>query len=269
MLSKIAGKTKVFGVVADPITHVRAPEVFNKIFKQNKIDAVCVPFHICNEDILSFISICKKWKNLSGIFVTIPHKEIIATACDTLNKEAELIGAVNVIRPEKNGGWRGAMYDGSGFVNAMKQHSFNFNNKNVAIFGAGGAATAIVSALIKENIENITIVNRNIDRAVNVKTKMVKSQGSKVANKIHVVKASEIHYDYDLIINATPLGLDANDALPIPTEIINNKVFVAEIIMKPHNTKLISYAEKVGCKVFRGAAMFDSQVELIRKFFSI
>ncbi|MCE2518088.1 MAG: shikimate dehydrogenase, partial [Alphaproteobacteria bacterium] len=138
----IKGPTKLFGVIADPIDHVRAPMVFNPVFAERGIDAVMVPLHITPDDLELSIRGLAAMPNMGGICVTIPHKMTMARLCDELGLAAQLTGAVNAVRFE-DGRLIGDNFDGEGFTAGLTGEGHSLNGANVVMIGAGGAARAI------------------------------------------------------------------------------------------------------------------------------
>ena len=137
------GSTKIYGCVADPIGHVKAPTIFTSIFKEKNINAVLVPIHTNKDNLENVINSLKLIKNFEGMTVTIPHKKAIASLCDYLEPDAKFTESVNWIKFDKERKLIGNNFDGKGFTSGFKSQSFLLKNKKVCIFGAGGAAVSI------------------------------------------------------------------------------------------------------------------------------
>ena len=152
------GTTKIYGCLADPIDHVKAPSIFTSIFKSKQIDAVMIPIHVNSHDLENVISSLKLIKNFEGMTITIPHKTDIAKLCDNLEQDAKFTGAVNWIKFDKNRKLTGNNFDGQGFVNGFIGQNYSLKNKSVCIFGAGGAAASIGCSLANEQIKSLILV---------------------------------------------------------------------------------------------------------------
>ena len=118
--------TKIFGCIADPISHVKAPTIFTSIFKDKNIDAVMIPIHVSENNLINVIEALKGIKNFCGLTVTIPHKTSVTHLCDILEPDAEITGAVNWIKFDKERKLVGNNFDGKGFVNGFLKRNYFF-----------------------------------------------------------------------------------------------------------------------------------------------
>lgn len=261
----IKGPTKLFGVIADPIDHVRAPMVFNPVFAERGIDAVMVPLHITPDQLEVSIRGLAAMPNMGGICVTIPHKMTMAALCDELGLAAQLTGAVNAVRFQ-DGRLIGDNFDGEGFTAGLTGEGHSLDGKNVLMIGAGGAARAIAAALATQPVARLTIANRTLDKAqAIVEMLSPHHRGLELvavaADDIETLKA-----DQDILINTTSLGLHEGDDLPCALDGLKPDALVADIIMIPPVTAWMAAAEKKGLKTHAGKHMLDYQRDLIGGF---
>ena len=262
---EITGKTKVFGVIADPIDHVRAPMVFNAVFKDRSLDHVLVPFHIKPDALELSIRGIASMPNIGGVCVTIPHKLPLAALCDELSLAAEITGAVNVVKFDQ-GRLLGDNFDGEGFVSGLYGEGHDLKDKNVLMIGAGGAARAIAVALAKQPIKALTIANRTLANAENI-AKIVSSHfPDAIINTIEMDGISKIASEQNIIVNTTSLGLHEGDQMPCALDDINPEAIIADIIMIPEKTAWMIDAENRGLKTHAGRHMLDYQRDLIGAF---
>ena len=262
------GTTKIYGCIADPIDHVKAPTIFTSIFKEKKIDAVMVPIHINKDNLPNVITSLKKIKNFEGMTVTIPHKTSITNLCDHLEQDAQFTQSVNWIKFDKDRKLIGNNFDGQGFVAGFLGQNFLIKNKNVCIYGAGGAAVSIACSLAKQKIKSLQIINRNFAKANELIKKI------KVIDKNLFVKATEykddnLLNDYDIIINATSLGLHKDDKPPFDVSNTSPNSVIADIIMQPLETELLKKAKNLGRPVHYGKYMIESQIDLVGNFLDL
>ena len=262
------GTTKIYGCLADPIDHVKAPTIFTSIFKEKNIDAVMVPVHINKDNLRDVINSLKKIKNFEGMTVTIPHKISIANLCDYLEQDAEFTQSVNWIKFDKDRKLIGNNFDGQGFVAGFLGQNFLIRNKNVCIFGAGGAAVSIACSLARQKIKSLQIINRNFDKGKELIKKI------KVIDKNLFVQVTEYKDNYllnhnDIIINATSLGLHKDDKLPFDVNKTSPNAVIADIIMQPLETELLKIAKNLGRPVHYGKYMIESQVNLAGNFLDL
>ena len=262
------GSTKIYGCLADPIDHVKAPTIFTSIFKEKNIDAVMIPIHVEKDNLKNVIASLKKINNFQGMTVTIPHKTTIANLCDHLEQDAEFNKSVNWIKFDKDRKLIGNNFDGQGFVAGFLAQNFLIKNKKVCIFGAGGAAVSIACSLAKQKIKSLQIINRNFDKANDLIKKI------KVIDNDLFVEANEYRdnymlKDYDIIINATSLGLHKDDKLPFDVTKTSPNSVIADIIMQPLETELLKKAKKLGRPVHYGKYMIESQIDLVGDFLNL
>ena len=260
--------TKIYGCLADPIDHVKAPTIFTSIFKEKNIDAVMVPIHVDKNNLQNVIFSLKKIKNFEGMTVTIPHKTSIANLCDHLEQDAEFTKSVNWVKFDKDRKLIGNNFDGQGFVTGLLAQNFLIKNKKVCIFGAGGAAVSIACSLAKQKIKSLKILNRNVDKA-NKLMKKLKIIDKYLSVEVDKYNDNFLLNDYDIIINATSLGLHKNDKLPFDVSKTSLKTVIADIIMQPLETELLKQAKKLKRPVHYGNYMIESQVDLVGNFLDL
>ncbi len=260
----ISGTTKLFVIFAHPAEQVRAPTLFNKKFKELRIDSVMIPIDVPPSHLKDCVYSMRGIKNLSGGVVTIPHKVEIAKLCDKLGAGGRATGAVNAIRFEEDGILHGDNFDGIGFVAGLKDYGHLLKDKEILIVGAGGASRALAVELITEPIKSLNITNRSFEKAEKV-VETVKSV--RQTDNIIAIEKEHIDYaEYDFVINATSLGMKSDDPLPFPIISLKPDCVVCDIIMKPEETKLLSVAKRSGVKVHYGKHMLDYQVSFIAEF---
>ena len=261
----ITGKTKVFGVIADPIDHVRAPMVFNPVFEERGIDAVLVPIHLKPEHLETQMKALAHMPNMGGVCVTIPFKMDVANLCDELGLAAQMTGAVNAVKFEA-GRMFGDNFDGEGFTAGLIGEGHQLEGKSVLMIGAGGAARAIAAATAAQPIKKLGIANRTASKAEEIKAMIAAHhQGVEIEVVAHenLDKAAS---DYDIIINTTSLGLHDGDALPCSLDHVSAHTVIADIIMIPEVTAWMAKAQEKGLTTHPGRHMLDYQRDLIGTF---
>jgi len=260
----ISGKTRVFGCIADPIGHVRAPSVFNPLFEKHGVDAVMVPLHIPPAGLEAAIAGLRAMPNFKGMAVTLPHKLPIMPLCDEIGRQGQFVGAVNFAAFDDDRRLIGDNCDGTGFVNGMLAAGFPVKDKQVLIVGSGGAARAIAAALCEAGVGQLTIANRNLANAQQLVDLLVTDGG--FANVTAQPLAETDGVGVDMIINSTSLGLHADDAMPLALDHVSKDTVIADIIMVPAETKWLQDAARRGLAVHYGRHMLDYQIDLIGRF---
>lgn len=257
----ITGNTKLFGIVADPIGQVRTPQVLNAYFEREGVDAVLVPMHVGSEDLATVFEGFRKIRNMAGCIVTVPHKSDALHLCDEVSDSARAIGAVNTVRREADGRLVGTMFDGRGFVDGLKSEGHDPASRSVLLLGAGGAAAAIAHALAQAGVARLSIANRTHAKAL--------AMAEQVNASVPGISVDAVPADprgYDIVVNATSLGMKKDDALPLDASLLSPSNLVAEIIMKPEMTALLQAAQERGCRIQLGCHMLHHQTRLMGRF---
>jgi shikimate dehydrogenase len=258
----VTGTTKLMGMIGDPIAQVKTPTVINSIFTSRGVDIKCVPLQVRTADLETIWAGLTAIPNLIGFGITLPHKQKVIELCDSLDPVAERVGAVNVVRRERDGSFRGYQFDGKGFVRGLSANSIRYENRDVLLIGAGGAALAIAFALAEANVNSITISNRTLDKAETLAGVVNTAFGRAIAKV-----GAAIPHAQQLIINATSLGLNRTDALPLDPGLLLPGMTLAEVIAQPETTQLLSVAKDLGVEIHSGVHMIKGQVGLIADHF--
>ena len=238
---------KKYLVIGNPITHSLSPKLHNYWIKQNNIDAIYDKKKL-NEDELYNLILDVKDRNISGINVTVPFKNSVIPLLDELSDESNKTQSVNTIYL-KDKRIIGHNTDIEGFENAIKKINFDFKNKKIFILGAGGVVPSIIYASMKMNSSEIFVSNRTSEKAEKVKN---------IFNNIKLVNWGDVP-DFDVIINATSLGLNQEDKINLDlTQIGKNKLFY-DVIYNPTETNFLKKAKKLGNKCENGKLMFIYQ----------
>ena len=251
-------------MVADPIEQVRTPEIFNKVFPLCDLDAVMVPLHVEPANLESTIRSLFKSKTTCGMVLSIPHKNAAADIVDRLSNGAVTANAVNAIRRGDDGQLEGDVFDGTGFAKSMDRYSMEYRGKSVLLIGAGGAASAIAAALAEGKAARIAIYD--VDEA------KAHSLAHSVGERYGIPTSAQRTNDprgFEVIINATPLGLKANDPLPTMPERIDGAAIVCDILMKNQPTPFLQAAMSKGNTVLPGFDMLILQSPLFLEFFGL
>ena len=258
----VTGKTRLFGVIAHPADHVRAPMVFNPLFADRGLDHVMVPVDAPPADLAAVIDGLRAMPNFGGLAVTIPHKMALAEMCDTLGAAAKLTGAVNAVRFDADGSLHGDNFDGVGFVAGLRQYDHEPAGKSALMIGAGGAARAIALALCDAGVAELQILNRTQEKAQQIVEDLSALAGHEQASAV----SSHDGAAMDFIINTTSLGLHDGDALPIGLDGVRADCVICDIIMIPERTAWMQAAEARGLTVHAGRHMLSYQLDLIAEF---
>lgn len=256
----ITGKTRLLGVIGNPIEHSISPQLHNTISMYLNEDLAYVPFRVEKNNLESAVRGLKSL-NFVGFNVTIPYKSDIIKYIDVNTREALLIGAVNTVK-NINGKLYGYNTDAEGFYKSFtREAGTDFKDKKVALIGAGGAARAIAVKIALQGASKIYILNRTISKAANI-AEVVNNNIKCVAEYYQFDKYSEnILKQCDVIINTTSLGMYPDvDISPVEdTFQFSSHQIVYDVIYNPSRTKFLFAAENRGCKTINGFGMLIYQ----------
>ena len=240
MLSHINGSTDVYLIPGDPVEQVKAPEVFNLIFRKLGINAVLIPVNVSADDILAFVKTAFQARNIKGMFVAIPHKALVMALLGKCNDYGLAAGAVNGIRRNTDDSLEGGLFDGKGFVSALDYFDIAYAGKRVLILGAGGGASAIAASLAiadKRAPVEISLYDPVPGKAAAVAAHIAAAPGSKGV-RLYAAESSD-PWGFDLVVNASPLGLQSTDPLPCDVARLGEHAAVVDILMKNQPTPLL------------------------------
>lgn len=261
---EITGTTRVLGILADPIAHVKAPPGINRIARERGRDAVMVPFQVAPGDLPAFADALRTLKSFDGAIITVPHKGPMASLCDEISPSARAIGAINVIRREPDGRLVGDMLDGHGFVAGLAVAGISIAGRSAYLAGAGGAANAIAFALVASGVARLTIANRTRAKAEALRERILT-----LHPQATILVGDDDPSGHDIVVNGTSLGMRPDDAAPLDTSRLTADMIVAEVIMQPVMTPLLQAAEAAGSRIHLGKPMLDQQLELMADFFGL
>ena len=243
----IDSKTQVYGVFGNPVRHSKSPLIHNACFQQHHVNAVYMAFEINK---ISKAVTAMRTLDIKGASITIPFKEVIMACLDEIDQDAVDIGAVNTV-VNKDGKLFGYNTDHTAAISPLKP--FGIKDKTVCVMGAGGAAQAVAYGIHKEG-GDLVIVNRNKDR------------GKRLAVKYHAdfIPMEEINkmsaLSVDILINTTSIGMSPDvDRSPVPSNLLESRMIVMDIVYSPLETKLLSQAQEKGCTTIDGLSMFVHQ----------
>ena len=242
---KITGKTRITGLYGYPVEHTLSPSMHNAAFEHLGIDYCYLPFSVHPDSLKNAVEAIRAL-NLAGVNITIPHKESVISYLDHVNEEALFIGAVNTIVNQERE-LTGYNTDGRGFMRSLLENNIIADNKKVLIVGAGGASRAI-GYYLSEKADKMYLFD--IDK---IKLEKLASDLSGIRGNIHVLKDTVDLSSFDLLINATPLGLKATDPVPLDVSLLSPHQTVCDLIYK--ETSLLSLAAQRGCKTIDGLGM--------------
>ncbi|MFH1169599.1 MAG: shikimate dehydrogenase [Chloroflexota bacterium] len=253
----ISGKTRVCGIIGDPVGHSMSPAMHNAAFRELGLDYVYVPFRVGGEALGGAIGGMRAL-GIRGLNVTIPHKVAVLPFLDALDPLAQRIGAVNTIVND-NGTLTGYNTDAAGFMQALLAGGIEPEGRNVVVLGAGGAARAVSFALAERGAR-LTILNRHVDKATALAGRISRDYPGAAARRLDDENLSAALAGADILVNATSSGMSpgAGDT-PVPAGRLRDGIIVCDIVYNPLRTRLLREAEAAGARVIGGMDMLAWQ----------
>jgi shikimate dehydrogenase len=225
--------------------------------RERGYDGILVPVQIGVGELAAFMRAVKLTKNIDGIVATVPHKFAAFEHCDRVSERADLLGAVNVMRRDGDGRWSGDHVDGPGFVGGLRAAGLDPKGRRALLAGAGGAGSAIALELLERGVQSLAIHDTSGER----RDALLARLGSRHPDRVAV--GSPDPAGFDLVVNATPTGMNPDDPLPFVVENLRAQTFVADVVTSPEVTPLIAAARRRGCATQVGTAMVAAQVDLL------
>lgn len=271
MLATINGATDVYLILGDPVEQVRAPESFNLIFATLGINAALVPVHLPAASVQAFVRAAFSARNVKGLFLTIPHKSLVMDMLDECSDLGRLAGAVNAVRCDAQGRLVGDLFDGEGLVDSLNGFNIGYTGKRVLILGAGGGAAAIAASLISpaSRVSKGAAAEVALYDPTPGKAKMLAERLLSAAPGRVVSADSNDPAGFDVVVNASPLGLYASDPMPCDVSRMAPHAALVDILMKNQPSPVVLAARSRGLVAHPGFEMMIRQGALYLDFFGL
>jgi len=259
-MARISGTTKLAGVIGWPVDHSLSPAMHNAAYEQLGLDWVYLPLPIADEIGLRRVVAAVRSLPFVGFNVTMPYKNAVLELCDEVATAANMAGAVNTVHCV-DGRLIGYNTDGRGLLESLASDAnFDPAEKNVVLIGAGGAAGSALVAFILGKVASVTIVNRDPLRAEEMIARVEPHLKSTRAFAVEMESAERYVASADLIVNATPLGMNAGDPSPLPAEWLRSDQVVLDMVYgRDVLTALIADATRAGARALDGLGMLVNQ----------
>ncbi len=253
----------LYPIIGSPIKQVKSPDLFNRYFAEQGIDAEMVGIDVAPRDLGDFFDQLRVARNVKGCVVTVPHKTASVSHMDQLSDRSKLLGALNVIRV-KNGRLSGDMVDGLGFLAAIRDHDFFCENKCLGIVGLGAAGSAIAHAAASSGARSIAVQELDLTRLAFARETLVRA-----FPKVEWCFEIEALENLDLIVNASPVGMNGDPRLPISLDSVSSNCLIMDLVTKPEKTPWLREALKRECEVIYGLEMIRGQFHLMGRFMGL
>ena len=258
----ISGKTTLIAHLGYPTEAFKAPMIYNPWFEKSGIDAVVVPMGVKPEDYASFLPLVFRMTNIRGALVTMPHKITTVGLVDEVTPTARIAGACNAILKRPDGTLVGDQFDGAGFVRGVERKGRPLKGARALVLVSGGVGSAIAASMAAAGVAELALFDTSA-ASVEALAERLREHYPLLA----VTTGSSDPAGFDVIVNATPLGMKDTDPLPFDIERIAPSTFVGEVVMKSEYTPLLRAAKDKGCAVQVGTDMLFEMIPAYLEFF--
>ncbi|EEG09918.1 shikimate dehydrogenase family protein [Pseudogulbenkiania ferrooxidans] len=258
----ISGKTTLIAHLGYPTEAFKAPMIYNPWFEKQGIDAVVVPMGVKPDDYAVFLKSLFRLSNIRGALVTMPHKITTLDLVDDATPTARIAGACNAILLRPDGSLLGDQFDGAGFVRGVERKGRRLAGTRVLVSGCGGVGSAIAASLAAAGVAELALFDTRDASAQALAGRLAEHYPQLV---IHT--GSNDPAGYDVVVNATPVGMNDDDPLPFDVARIAPSTFVGEVVMKSEYTPLLRAALEKGCQVQVGTDMLFEMIPAYLEFF--
>ncbi|PSB10164.1 shikimate dehydrogenase [Pleurocapsa sp. CCALA 161] len=261
-MQQITGKTKLLGIIGDPVEHSLSPIMHNAAIASLRLDYIYVPFPVKQGDLATILAGFNAF-NLVGFSITIPHKQAIIPLLTEISDDADNIGAVNTVWRTASG-WKGTNTDAEGFVAPLKAMSRDWSKTTPVILGNGGAARAVIAGLTNLGCQEIHIVGRDPNKLARFYQSW--SHSTKITSLLkihHWDNLSSLIPAADLLVNTTPVGMSPHvDTSPVEESLIQKlkpNAIAYDLIYTPNPTQFLQLAQAQGAIAIDGLEMLVQQ----------
>jgi len=258
----ITGKTMLIAHLGYPTEAFKAPMIYNPWFAKSGVDAVVVPMGVQTADYPGVLASLARITNLRGALVTMPHKLATLALVAEASPAAQIAGACNALLKRADGSWLGDQFDGTGFVRGVERKGRSIAGIRALVAGAGGVGSAIAASLAAAGARELMLFDLRPAAATALRERLLRHYPQLV-----VATGSNDPAGFDLVVNATPLGMQPGDPLPFDVERIAPRAFVGEVVMASEITPLLRAARERGCAIQPGTDMLFEMIPAYLEFF--
>jgi shikimate dehydrogenase len=258
----ISGTTTLIAHVGYPTHSFKSPLIYNPWFEKNGIDAVVVPMGVKAEEYPEFFKYLFKLTNIRGALVTMPHKVTTLRLVDEVTPTVQIAGAANAVLLREDGTLLGDQFDGAGFVRGVERSGFPLAGRRALVVGNGGVGSAIAASLAAAGVSALGLFDPARESSEALATRIDEHYP-----KISIDTGSNDPEGYQIVVNATPLGMNDGDPLPMDVDRIAPDTFVGEVVMKQQITPFLQAAKDKGCQIQVGTDMLFEQIPAYLEFF--
>ncbi|TAG28006.1 MAG: shikimate dehydrogenase [Burkholderiales bacterium] len=261
---RIDGNTELIAHIGWPTYSFKAPLIYNPYFEQAGINAMVTPMGCKREHFAEFLRNVFNLENVRGALITMPHKVSVLSLLDVVSPAVRVAGACNAVKRGADGKLYGDMFDGEGFVRGVQRKGFEVSGKRALVVGAGGVGSAIAASLAGAGVSELALFDLNA-----ASCDALASRISANYPDVKISKGSNDPSGFDLVVNATPLGMKEGDQLSIDVSRLDANTFVGEVVMTTEVTAFLAAAKARGCRTQIGTDMLYEQIPAYLEYFNL
>ena len=261
MAQLISGYTTLIAHIGWPTGSFKAPMIFNPYFEKKGVDALVVPMGCKGEDYPRFFKSLFQLQNIIGALITMPHKVSTVAMLDEVSTAVQVCGACNAVRKEADGRLVGDMFDGQGFVRGLARKGRPVQGASALIIGSGGVGSAIAVAMADAGVGRLALYDTRPDA-----TEQLSSRLQQFFPTLPINLGRNDPSGFEIVVNATPMGMEPGDPLPIDVGRISPDTMVGEVVMKQEVTPFVLAARERGCMTQIGTDMLFEQIPAYLEF---
>lgn len=258
----INGLTELIAHIGYPTHSFKAPMIYNPYFEASGINAVVVPMGCKSDAYPAFLRGLFSLENIRGALITMPHKVVTVGLLDDVSPAVRVAGACNAVKRTPEGRLVGELFDGEGFVRGVRRKGLALSGASALIVGCGGVGSAIAASVAAAGVSTIGLYDVHQAAAEGLGQRLQAQYPAIVVN-LHTNDPD----GYDLVVNATPLGMNEGDPLPIDMARLAPETFVGEVVMRHQMTAFLVAAQQRGCRIQVGSDMLFEQIPAYLEFF--
>ncbi len=261
---RIDGNIEIIAHIGWPTYSFKAPLIYNPYFEQVGINAMVMPMGCKPEYFSAFLRNVFNLENVRGALITMPHKVSVVSLLDVVSPAVRVAGACNAVKRGPDGKLYGDMFDGEGFVRGVQRKGFVVAGSSALVVGTGGVGSAIAASLAGAGISELALYD--------VDTASCEALAERIRANFPAAKVLTGSNDpkgFDLVVNATPLGMKAGDPLPLDVSRLDAETFVGEVVMAQNVTAFLAAAQARGCRTQIGADMLYEQIPAYLEYFDL
>ncbi len=260
----INGNTELIAHIGHPTHTFKSPMIYNPYFEEAGINTLVVPMACKSEHFAVFLPSVFSLENTRGALITMPHKVAVVGLLDEVTPTVRVAGACNAVKKLADGRLVGDMFDGAGFVRGVQRKGFDLTGKRVLVVGTGGVGCAIAASLAGAGIAAIGLFDVNTAACEGLAQRL-KDHYPQIA--VHT--GSKDPAGHDLVVNATPMGMNEGDPLPLDVSRLAPETFVGEVVMRAETTAFLAAAQARGCRTQVGSDMLFEQIPAYLEYFGL